>query len=103
MLTNPGPFRRVLEISFWLAVSSVAAPDLVSAQPSPEGVAGDLSAAVARLEEITRLSAHHVDIEPSVAVGGEQGYRVVLRRHWKEPPPGYHFPQQARAAHERDE
>jgi hypothetical protein len=49
----------------------------------------ELRAAVDRLAAaLPRWSAHHIDREPSVAVDGRRGYRIVLRMTWKEPPPG---------------
>ncbi len=52
-------------------------------------VPAQLQAAVDRLAAaLPRWSVHHIDEEPSVAVDGQLGYRIVLRFAWKEPPPG---------------
>ncbi|MDB5341156.1 MAG: hypothetical protein JWN70_6775 [Planctomycetaceae bacterium] len=45
----------------------------------------------------------HIDPEPTVAVDGQRGYRVVLRRTWKEPPPGTIPSQRVVPQSERDE
>lgn len=45
----------------------------------------------------------HIDSEPTVAVEGQRGYRIVLRKTWKEPPPGTIPSQRAVPPSERDE
>ncbi len=54
-----------------------------------------LQQAVARLANmLERWKVYNVDTEPSVAIDGRRGYRVVLRMTWKEPPVGYQHTQQ---------
>jgi hypothetical protein len=61
---------------------SAEAADTAKAPPK-------LQAAVARLAAaLPGWPVHQIDQEPSVAVDGQRGYRIVLRFTWKEPPAG---------------
>lgn len=68
-----------------LVVLSLLGRISFAADPGPPQV----QAAVDRLKAAVQgWSVHHVDQQPTVAVERQQGYRVILRSTWKEPPPG---------------
>lgn len=75
---------------------SVDAADQAKVPPQLRAAVTGLTAA------LPSWPVHHIDQEPSVAVDGQRGYRIVLRSTWKVPPPGAR-PQQLVAAPGRGE
>jgi len=71
---------------------NLSADEAPSAKPPAE-----LEKAVAQLKAVLRPGqgqVHHVDAEPTVAIGEMRGYRVVVRNTWKE----HTYPVQQQAA-----
>jgi hypothetical protein len=78
----------VISLAAWCAfgTTGLSAEKAVTVQAPPQ-----LQAAVARLTALPAMShrpVYHIDPLPSVEVGGQRGYRIVLRQTWKEPRPG---------------
>jgi len=98
--------RAILSVMLLTAWCASGAAGLTAEKAVAVQVPPQLQAAVARLEAATTnfesaasgpfsvpdnhgSLLHHVDKQPSVDVGGQRGYRIVLRTSWKDAPADY--------------
>lgn len=102
--------RAILSVMLIAGFCSFAKTILSDEKAAVAKAPPQLQAAVARLEAATANFSpagrgpfslpdnhgsliHHVDQQPSVEVGGQRGYRIVLRTSWRDAPADY-APQQ---------